>query len=231
MIPPHEMVIRLLLGAVLGGVIGFEREVHGQAAGFRTQLLVCVAAVLIMIVSENYYFHLLLENPELLKQDSAFRIDPARIAAGAVIGIGFLGAGAIIKSGFIIRGLTTAASIWIISAIGLAIGAGLYFEGILTSLITIIALLILRKLQRNIRIVQYRRVSVSARVSENTEEMIAAIFSDCGVAVSSIEYERDMTKDEIVFVFSISTKDRGAIKDLFYKLGTIDLVKTVRIAN
>lgn len=231
MIPPHEIVLRLLLGAVLGGVIGFEREVHGQAAGFRTQLLVCVAAVLIMIVSENYYFHLLLENPDLLKQDSAFRIDPARIAAGAVIGIGFLGAGAIIKSGFIIRGLTTAASIWIISAIGLAIGAGLYFEGILTSLITIIALMILRKLQKNIRIVQYRRVSVSARVSENAEEKIAAIFSDCGVAVSSIEYERDMTKDEIVFVFSISTKDRDAFKDLFYKLGTIDLVKTVKIGN
>ena len=231
MISPHEIVIRLLLGAVLGGVIGFEREVHGQAAGFRTQLLVCVAAVLIMIVSENYYFHLLLENPDLLKQDSAFRIDPARIAAGAVIGIGFLGAGAIIKSGFIIRGLTTAASIWIISAIGLAIGAGLYFEGILTSLITIIALLILRKLQKNIRIVQYRRVSVSARVSENAEEKIAAIFSDCGVAVSSIEYERDLTKDEILFVFSISTKDRDAIKELFYKLGTIDLVKTVKIGN
>lgn len=231
MISPHEIVIRLLLGAVLGGVIGFEREVHGQAAGFRTQLLVCVAAVLIMIVSENYYFHLLLENPDLLKQDSAFRIDPARIAAGAVIGIGFLGAGAIIKSGFIIRGLTTAASIWIISAIGLAIGAGLYFEGILTSLITIIALLILRKLQKNIRIVQYRRVSVSARVSENAEEKIAAIFSDCGVAVSSIEYERDLTKDEILFVFSISTKDRDAIKELFYKLGTIDLVKTVKIVN
>jgi len=231
MITPDEIVIRLLLGAVLGGIIGFEREVHGQAAGFRTQLLVCVAAVLIMIVSENYYFHLLLENPELLKQDSAFRIDPARIAAGAVIGIGFLGAGAIIKSGFVIRGLTTAASIWIISAIGLAIGAGLYFEGILTSLITIIALLILRKLESNIRILQYRRVSVSARVSENAEEKISTIFSDCGVTVNSIEYERDMTKDEIVFVFSISTKDRDAIKDIFYKLGTIDLVKKVRIAN
>ncbi len=231
MITPDEIIIRLLLGAVLGGIIGFEREVHGQAAGFRTQLLVCVAAVLIMIVSENYYFHLLLENPELLKQDSAFRIDPARIAAGAVIGIGFLGAGAIIKSGFVIRGLTTAASIWIISAIGLAIGAGLYFEGILTSLITIIALLILRKLESNIRILQYRRVSVSARVSENAEEKISTIFSDCGVTVNSIEYERDMTKDEIVFVFSISTKDRDAIKDIFYKLGTIDLVKKVRIAN
>ena len=231
MIPPDEIIIRLLLGAVLGGIIGFEREVHGQAAGFRTQLLVCVAAVLIMIVSENYYFHLLLENPELLKQDSAFRIDPARIAAGAVIGIGFLGAGAIIKSGFVIRGLTTAASIWIISAIGLAIGAGLYFEGILTSLITIIALLILRKLESNIRILQYRRISVSARISENAEEKISTIFSDCGVTVNSIEYERDMTKDEIVFVFSISTKDRDAIKDIFYKLGTIDLVKKVRIAN
>jgi uncharacterized membrane protein YhiD involved in acid resistance len=91
--------------------------------------------------------------------------------------------------------------------------------------------MILRKLQKNIRIVQYRRVSVSARVSENAEEKIAAIFSDCGVAVSSIEYERDLKKDEILFVFSISTKDRDAIKELFYKLGTIDLVKTIKIGN
>jgi putative Mg2+ transporter-C (MgtC) family protein len=112
MIPIQEILIRLLLGAVIGGIIGFEREIHGRSAGFRTQLLVCVAAVLIMVVSENYYFH-------IHNLDDTLRIDPARISAGALIGIGFLGAGVIIKSGFAIRGLTTAASIWIVSAIGL----------------------------------------------------------------------------------------------------------------
>ena len=104
MIPVYEMIIRLLLGALIGGIIGFERELHGRAAGFRTQLLVCVAAVLIMVISENYYFH-------LHNLDSTLRIDPARISAGALMGIGFLGDGVIIKSGYRVRGLTTAASI------------------------------------------------------------------------------------------------------------------------
>jgi putative Mg2+ transporter-C (MgtC) family protein len=115
MISLQETILRLLLGAIIGGIIGFEREIHGRAAGFRTQLIVCVAAVLIMIVSENYYFYLQTFDPTI-------RIDPARISAGALIGIGFLGAGVIVKSGFAIRGLTTAASIWIVSTIGLAIG-------------------------------------------------------------------------------------------------------------
>jgi putative Mg2+ transporter-C (MgtC) family protein len=182
-----------------------------------------------MIISENYYFHLLLQNPDLLEQDPTFRIDPARIAAGAVIGIGFLGAGVIVKSGFVIRGLTTAASIWIISAIGLAIGAGLYIEGVLTSLITIIALVILRKIEKNVSILQYRHVSVSTRISENTEEKITSLFSDYGIHIISVRYERDMTRDEIVFVFSVYTKNKDAIKGLFYKLGTLDMIKSVRI--
>jgi putative Mg2+ transporter-C (MgtC) family protein len=95
MIPTTEILLRLLLAAIIGGVIGFEREVHGRAAGFRTQLIVCVAAVLIMVVSENYYFY-------IRGLDPLIRIDPARIAAGALIGIGFLGAGVIIKSGYLL---------------------------------------------------------------------------------------------------------------------------------
>ncbi|HDK16428.1 MAG TPA: hypothetical protein ENG75_00610, partial [Nitrospirae bacterium] len=138
MIPAQEIVLRLVLGALIGGIIGFEREVHGRAAGFRTQLIVCVAAVLIMIVSENYYFYIKAIDPTL-------RIDPARIAAGAIIGIGFLGGGVIIKGGSTVRGITTAASIWIVSAIGLAIGAGLYLAAVATSAITVVALVTLRR--------------------------------------------------------------------------------------
>lgn len=95
MLSETEIIIRLLLGAVLGGIIGFERQVHGRQAGFRTQLLVCVASVLVMIVSE-YYHHLSYMNP------SYVRVDPGRIAAGAITGIGFIGAGAILKMGITI---------------------------------------------------------------------------------------------------------------------------------
>ncbi|MDP3259539.1 MAG: MgtC/SapB family protein [Thermodesulfovibrionales bacterium] len=130
MLSETEIIIRLLLGAVLGGVIGFERQVHGRQAGFRTQLLVCVASVLVMIVSE-YYHHLSYMNP------SYVRVDPGRIAAGAITGIGFIGAGAILKMGITIQGLTTAACLWMVSAVGLAIGAGLYVAGVAASALTL----------------------------------------------------------------------------------------------
>ncbi|UCG77990.1 MAG: MgtC/SapB family protein, partial [Nitrospirota bacterium] len=109
MIETSDILIRLVLGTVLGSIVGFEREVHGRPAGFRTHLLVCLASVLIMIVSEEYY-HLAVMNPDFI------RVDPARIAAGAITGVGFLGAGVIIKSGFNVQGLTTAACLWIVSA-------------------------------------------------------------------------------------------------------------------
>jgi putative Mg2+ transporter-C (MgtC) family protein len=222
MIPFQEITFRLLLGAVIGGIIGFEREVHGRAAGFRTQLIVCVAAVLIMIVSENYYLR-------LQDIDPSFRIDPARIAASALIGIGFLGAGVIIKSGFAIRGLTTAASIWIVSVIGLAIGGGFYLSAILTSLITIIALVILRKVEKAMKILQYKKITVSTRIDENAEEKIASVIRDHDISIYSTDYRRDSTKGEIVYTFSVFTRDSNVLKNVFLKLGTMDYIKTVQI--
>ncbi len=222
MISVQETILRLLLGTIIGGIIGFEREIHGRAAGFRTQLIVCVAAVLIMIVSENYYFSLQYIEP-------TFQIDPARIAAGALIGIGFLGAGVIIKSGFTVRGLTTAASIWIVSAIGLAIGAGLYFEGIATSVITITALVALREVEKNIKILQYRNVIISTRIIENAEEIVTSMFSEYKIHIHSVDYEKDQAKEEFIYNFSISTRNKSAIKDMFLKLGALEFVKTVKI--
>ena len=176
MIPVNEIIIRLLLGALIGGIVGFERESHGRAAGFRTQLIVCVASVLIMIISENYYFKIHTLDPTL-------RIDPARISAGALIGIGFLGAGVIIKSGFAIRGLTTAASIWIVSAIGLAVGAGLYFEGIATFIITITALMALRKIERKIKVLRYKIITVSTPLCLKTGKIQ---LHQCSLIMDSI---------------------------------------------
>src|SRR6202044_3215096 len=126
--PDSDMLIRLLAAAALGSLIGFERERLLWAAGIRTHMLVCVGSCLIMIVSQ-YGFSNILTHPNVV-------LDPSRIAAQVVSGIGFLGAGAILARGEIVKGLTTAASIWTVAAIGLAVGGGLYFAaGVSTAVI------------------------------------------------------------------------------------------------
>jgi putative Mg2+ transporter-C (MgtC) family protein len=127
----QDVLIRLLLAAILGSVIGFERERLLWAAGIRTHMVVCVGACLIMIVSAFGFGDSLTSNNVVL--------DPSRVAAQVVSGIGFLGAGAILARGEIVRGLTTAASIWTVAAIGLAVGGGLYFAaGVSTAVIILI---------------------------------------------------------------------------------------------
>ncbi len=116
-----EMILRILLAVVLGGAIGLEREFSGRAAGFRTHILVCVGSTIVVLAAISI--------PRLFSGEYAdiLRIDPGRISAGIVTGIGFLGAGAIIRRGDFIRGLTTAACIWFAAALGIVIGQGHYF--------------------------------------------------------------------------------------------------------
>jgi len=114
-----NFIIRLLMASILGASIGFERDIHGRAAGLRTNLLISLGAAVFMLVSEA-----LAVSYAGKTGNSVLSADPGRIAAQIITGIGFLGAGAIIKHGFTIRGLTTAACIWISAAIGMSAGAG-----------------------------------------------------------------------------------------------------------
>lgn len=127
MISTVEILIRLVVAAVCGSVIGYQREITERPAGFRTHVLVCTGSALIMMVS-IYPFG---DTP---------RVDPTRIAAQVVTGIGFLGAGTIIRQGSIVRGLTTAASLWTISGVGLAVGAGFYSAALLTTVLVLVVL-------------------------------------------------------------------------------------------
>jgi len=224
MIPVSEIIIRLFLGAFIGGIIGFEREVHGRAAGFRTQLIVCVAAVLIMIISENYYHY-------LHNFDDSLRIDPARISAGALIGIGFLGAGVIIKSGFAARGLTTAASIWIVSAIGLAIGGGLYLEGILTAIITIMALMVLRGVEKKINTLRFKNIVISSSSGENIEEQVLSLLANKGFHVHSVDYEKKRDSGELIYHFTVSVRDKNATREIFLNLSSMDTISSVKVSG
>ena len=129
-----HVVLRLAVAAVLGGAIGVERELRDREAGIRTHLLVSLGSALFTIVSA-YGFHEFLTSGA-----SVVRADPTRIAAQIVTGIGFLGAGAIIREGLSVRGLTTAATLWVVAAIGMACGAGWYWAALVTALLTILAL-------------------------------------------------------------------------------------------
>jgi len=129
-----DVVVRLAVAAGLGAAVGFERELRDREAGMRTHLLVALGSCLFTLVSA-YGFH-----DFLASGDTVVRADPARIAAQIVTGIGFLGAGAIIREGLSVRGLTTAGSLWVVAAIGMAVGAGFYWAGIVTTAITLFAL-------------------------------------------------------------------------------------------
>src|ERR1700722_11484735 len=138
-----DILGRLLVAAAFGSVVGFERERLLWAAGIRTHMLVCVGACLIMIVSAFGF------RDSLSSQNVV--LDPSRVAAQVVSGIGFLGAGAILARGEIVRGLTTAASIWTVAAIGLAVGGGLYFAAAASTAVIIIILAGIKPLEEAYR--------------------------------------------------------------------------------
>jgi putative Mg2+ transporter-C (MgtC) family protein len=159
-----ELVGRLLLSAFLGGAVGFEREISDQPAGFRTHILVALGACLFALVSA-YSFEAFLGE----EQPVQFRFDPTRIAAQIVTGIGFLGAGAIIRYGMSVRGLTTAASLWVVAAIGTAVGLGSYLVGGVTTAVTLLALFGLKPLRS--RLVRGLRKEHEEYVLEVAQDM------------------------------------------------------------
>ncbi|MBH5320235.1 MgtC/SapB family protein [Paenibacillus sp. GSMTC-2017] len=135
-----DILIRLFLALLLGGLIGLEREQSNHAAGLRTNILVCLGACLLMLLS-IYGFSDFVEEPNV-------RVDPARLAAAVITGVGFLGAGTILFTGKSITGLTTAASLWVVAAIGLAVGAGFYFASVSVTVMALLTLWLFNKLEK-----------------------------------------------------------------------------------
>jgi len=140
MITQAQMITRLMLAAFLGGLVGIEREINSKAAGFRTHILVCIGSCLIMLTSMHMF--------DIYRGFA--NVDPGRIAAQVVSGIGFLGAGTIIRSRASVLGLTTAASLWSVAGIGLAVGSGLFIVSIFTTVLIIGSLLVLSKVQNKV---------------------------------------------------------------------------------
>ena len=159
MIAPEQIILRLLIATILGAVVGLERERLEWAAGLRTHALVCVGAALFMIVSA-FGFADVLGSPDVV-------LDPSRVAAQVVSGIGFIGAGTIILRREIVRGLTTAASIWAVAAIGLAVGGGMYVAAIVATVLALVILAVVKPIEwRIFRHRRARQVSLTVDVQE-----------------------------------------------------------------
>ncbi len=161
--PYGEYLIRMLLASLFGGLIGLERDIHGRAAGLRTHLLVSLGAALFTILSEII----------ARRSDGVgFSSDPARISAQIVTGIGFLGAGAIIKEGVNIRGLTTAACLWTVAAVGMAAGSGYFEMAAFTTLIALASLIVLKLVERFYRKDSYRLLNIATPIDVDASDVI-----------------------------------------------------------
>jgi putative Mg2+ transporter-C (MgtC) family protein len=216
-----EVTIRLVLAALLGGAIGLERELREREAGLRTHLLVSVGAAVFTLVSAYGFadFRYGLE--------TGITLDPTRIAAQIVTGIGFLGAGAIIRQGLSIRGLTTAATLWVVAAIGMATGAGYYSVAVIGTGLVLFSLYPLRQLAY--------RVVVRARPEEGRLVVTLPAGSSAAPVVEELEkagvridvLQIDESGDERVVVAELKTPDRRLGAELVDRLHELEHVRRV----
>ncbi|MGR3175834.1 MAG: MgtC/SapB family protein [Candidatus Scalindua sp.] len=209
---------KLLIAAILGGFIGWEREKRGRPAGLRTHLLLCVGVTLMMLVSEHIFVHY-----QVYKSDSVLRIDPARIAAQVVTGVGFLGAGTIMRFKASVRGLTTAASLWIVSGIGLAVGSGFILPAIFTTIIAIATLIFLPKVEGEMEKDKYMTIKMLISGQEHFLDNIKNILEKNSVILQNYKFEKDVQKEEIVYDINVKFKDEKMLV-----LATDDMIKTIK---
>jgi putative Mg2+ transporter-C (MgtC) family protein len=215
-----------LLGALLaGGAIGLERSFHGRPAGFRTHALVCLASSLLMLVT-------LFQGAWLpVAITDAFRTDPTRMAQGIMTGIGFLGAGVIFKEGLSVRGLTTAASIWITAAIGVMIGIGFYWPAVLATILTLGILSLFRKIEAWMPTQVYAHHAL--RFDRNNalpEERVRQLMKDHGFNVANMSYR--LTEDGAHFEYQMILRSGNAhnFSALATSLLNMEQVRSFRIS-
>ncbi len=210
-------VLRLLLAVAAGALIGLERTYHGRPAGFRTHTLVCTASSLLMLLS-IFQWQLIAGAPM-----DTVRVDPTRMAQGIMTGIGFLGAGVIMKERLKIRGLTTAASLWLTASIGIVIGMGLYFAASLAIVLALGILIVFRWIEGIIPSLLNARLTVRfIRHDYMPEEELQQLIRDHGMDSAGISYSLENEGKTFVYQMTIRAQNPVDFKRLAESLNTMD---------
>ena len=219
-----EMVVRLAAALAAGAMIGFERSYHGRPAGFRTHSLVCIASSLLMLVT-------VYESHWVKAADDLVRLDPTRMAQGIMTGIGFLGAGVIVKEGLTVRGLTTAASIWITAAVGILAGIGFYFPLAISVVFTLGVLALFNWIESRMPSQAYYHFDVRfARTAGMAESALRAMLQRHGFSVANFSYRLDGEGRIRRHSMVLRTSDRSAASRLSETLEATDIVLEFRIS-
>lgn len=217
------MLLKIVLAAVAGALVGFEREIHGRPAGLRTHLLVAVGACLMMIISESFW----LKYGEF-GADSVLRLDPARVAAQIVTGIGFLGAGVILKEGISVRGLTTAACLWLVAGLGMAFGMGLFIPGGIATAVALVSLIYLKKLEPALKKDRYLHMTVVADGARDIYPELEALFTQCRLRVTDLGGETDLAGQEVRYDFVLTRHKKRVGRELSTAIAGLEGVKKIR---
>lgn len=223
-----QMILRLILSAILGSIIGLEREQGDRPAGLRTHTLVCVGSTLFTLVSifgfgDTSPVHSTVD-------DLGVRRDSARIAAQVVSGIGFLGAGTIIRDGFTIKGLTTAASLWMVSAIGLAVGSGMYVVSIAGTMVAMFILVALHAWE-NGKGNKHCYLNVSALYRPNIAREICTFLRGKGIKIKNINIRNDDCDQTLELEIYIKYNAKLSLEDLVQGMHKINDVLNVEVTN
>ncbi len=212
--------VRLTIAFVLGGIIGFERQSRRRDAGMRTFTLICVGSTAAMLISiwipQTYTTFL--------------NGDPGRIAAQVLTGIGFLGAGAIIQNRGSIQGLTTAACIWVVAVIGLAVGAGMYIEAAITTLVTLSVLLSMEKLEKRMYLDGVNKIlTITCCTSTPELKRIRQIVESKNIYIVSFSYENDYEKSISTITYKVNVKSKSSYSVLFAEIHSLGYVTQIRL--
>lgn len=221
MINDQEILIRITIAAVLGALVGFERERSGQPAGLRTHIILVVGAALTMTLSVNLamQFRPLVPNG-----------DPARLAAQVVSGIGFLGAGAIIRYGPNIKGLTTAASLWTMAIVGMVVGAGHYFSGTAATGILLVTLIIINFIEKKF-IPSYTTVQLLV-IAENrisAFDEVTAVITRKAQVLGTPSVEKNFKSKKIKIEYTIRLSTAVSIEPLIDAIGRVERIELVKL--
>lgn len=215
-----ELLLRTLFALVAGGLVGLERSFRGRAAGLRTYALVSFASSLLVVVASTL---------DPAAGDSNANV--ARVIQGIVTGIGFLGAGVIVKEGFTVRGLTTAASIWVVSAIGIAFGAGALLAGTIGVALTLGALSLLRTVEDRLHVQLYARCRVAFRRQQQYDDAwLRAFVERYGFVVTELSYRLDSRDDTLEYGLVMYSSNPQSVSLLGHALLADDSVADFTIS-
>lgn len=215
-IPIPDILLRIALSMVLGGVIGFERERDNQPAGLRTHMILVIGACLAMILSINI--------------GAVSHTDPGRIAAQVISGIGFLGAGAILRFGFNVKGLTTATTLWTMAIVGLVIGAGYYWIAIITTIIMLIVLVALNVIEKNyVRVNVIRNIVIDLQDRKSVLRDLRETVYKLTDKVMSFSVQKNIKSKRLRLELTARFKNSEKLEHLIEEISKIEGVRALKI--